>query len=141
MKYTIDHLLHINAPIKEVFNAISKAENLSKWYTTDVVENSDKTKTMKWGEMFLKVKCIELENKKVTWEFIDSSMPITSFYMTYELSENESKTRVKLTYGDFDEKTDFYANQNFSTAKYLESLRQFCQTGNGEAFGSNLYRS
>ena len=91
--------------------------------------------------MSLIVKFEETLNKKITWEFIESSMPIESLQMTYELSENEGKTRVKLTYGNFDEKSDFYANQNFSTAKYLESLRQFCQTGKGEAFGSELYRS
>mgnify|MGYP001994024875 FL=1 len=141
MKHTIDHLLHINSPIIKVHEALSKVEKIREWYTTDVVENPDKTKTFKWGEMYLIVKFDEIENKKITWEFIESSMPIESLQMTYELSENEGKTRVKLTYGNFDEKSDFYANQNFSTAKYLESLRQFCQTGKGEAFGSELYRS
>ena len=68
-------------------------------------------------------------------------MPIESLFMTYELSENEGKTRVRFSYGNFTEKSDFYANQNFSSAKYLESLRQFCQTGKGEAFGSDSYRS
>ena len=141
MEHTIDHLMHINAPISKVFKAISEANNIKQWYTTDVVENEDKTKTFKWGEMFLIIKCTEIENKKITWEFLESSMPIESLYMTYELSENEGKTRVKFSYGNFSEKSDFYANQNFSSAKYLESLRQFCQTGNGEAFGSDSYRS
>ena len=139
--YLIEHLLHINAPLIKVYEAIKEVENIKQWYTNDVVENSDKTKTFKWGEMFLNAKCNEIENEKITWEFIESSMPIESLYMTYELSENEGKTRVRFSYGAFTEKSDFYANQNFSSAKYLESLRQFCQTGNGEAFGSNSYRS
>ena len=141
MEHTINHLMHINAPISKVFKAISEANNIKQWYTNDVVENGDKTKTFKWGEMFLILKCTEIENEKITWEFLESSMPIESLYMTYELSENEGKTRVKFSYGNFSEKSDFYANQNFSSAKYLESLRQFCQTGNGEAFGSDSYRS
>ena len=61
--------------------------------------------------------------------------------MSYELIENEGKTRVRFTYGNFDEKSDFFTNQNFISAKYLESLRQFCQTGIGESFGSDNYRS
>ena len=141
MQHSIEHLLHINAPVNEVYEAINKVENLRQWYTTNVEENPDKTKTFKWGEMFLLTKCSEIENEKITWEFIDSSMPIKSLYMSYELSENEGKTRIRFTYGDFDEKSDFFANQNFSSAKYLESLRQFCQTGKGEAFGSDSYRS
>ncbi|MFL2589138.1 MAG: SRPBCC domain-containing protein [Parvicellaceae bacterium] len=139
--HQIEHLLHINAPLNKVYEAIKDVENIKQWYTTDVVDNLDNTKTFKWGEMFLITKCNEIENEKITWEFLESSMPIESLFMTYELSENEGKTRIRFTYGNFSEKSDFYANQNFSSAKYLESLRQFCQTGNGEAFGSGSYRS
>ena len=139
--HQIEHLLHINAPLNKVYEAIKDVENIKHWYTTDIVDNLDNTKTFKWGEMFLIAKCNEIENEKITWEFLESSMPIESLFMTYELSENEGKTRVRFTYGNFSEKSDFYANQNFSSAKYLESLRQFCQTGKGEAFGSDSYRS
>lgn len=139
--HQIEHLLHINSPLNKVYEAIKDVENIKQWYTTDIVDNLDNTKTFKWGEMFLIAKCNEIENEKITWEFLESSMPIESLFMTYELSENEGKTRVRFTYGNFSEKSDFYANQNFSSAKYLESLRQFCQTGNGEAFGSGSYRS
>lgn len=139
--HQIEHLLHINAPLNKVYEAIKDVENIKQWYTTDIVDNLDNTKTFKWGEMFLIAKCNEIQNEKITWEFLESSMPIESLFMTYELSENEGKTRVRFTYGNFSEKSDFYANQNFSSAKYLESLRQFCQTGNGEAFGSGSYRS
>ena len=139
--HKIEHLLHINAPLNKVYEAIKDVEKIKKWYTTDIVDNLDNTKTFKWGEMFLIAKCNEIENEKITWEFIESSMPIESLFMTYELSEKEGKTRVRFTYGNFSENSDFYANQNFSSAKYLESLRQFCQTGNGEAFGSDSYRS
>ena len=139
--HQIEHLLHINAPLNKVYEAIKDVENIKHWYTTDIVDNLDNTKTFKWGEMFLIAKCKEIQNEKITWEFLESSMPVESLFMTYELSENEGKTRVRFTYGNFSEKSDFYANQNFSSAKYLESLRQFCQTGNGEAFGSGSYRS
>ena len=94
MEHTIDHLMHINAPISNVFKAISKGENLKQWYTTDVVENEDKTKTFKWGEMFLLIKCTEIENEKISWEFLESSMPIESLYMTYELSGMNQNQRL-----------------------------------------------
>ena len=141
MEHSIEHLFHINAPIGKVYDAINKVENIRQWYTNNIEENSDHTKTFKWGEMFLKIQFDEIENEKITWKFLESSMPIESLNMTYELSENEGKTRVRFTYGNFEEKSDFFANQNFSSAKYLESLRQFCQTGIGEAFGSENYRS
>ena len=116
-------MLHINVPLNKVYEAIKELENIKQWYTTDVVESSDKIKIFKWGEMFLIAKYNEIENEKITWEFIESSMPIESLYMYYELTENEEKTRFRFTHFDFTEKSDFYANQNFSSAKYLERLR------------------
>lgn len=97
--HLIEHLSHINAPLKKVYEAIKEVENIKQWYTTDVMENSDKTKTFKWGEMFLIAKCseIENENEKITWKFIESSMSIEPLYMTYELSDNEGKTRVRFS--------------------------------------------
>ena len=52
------------------------------------------------------------------------------------MDENNGKTRVRYSYEGFEEMDDAYANMNYSSGKYLESLRQFCQTGTGEAFGS-----
>jgi hypothetical protein len=61
--------------------------------------------------------------------------------MKYDLDENDGKTRVRYSYEGFSEIDDSYANMNYSSAKYLESLRQYCQAGKGEAFGSPSYRS
>ena len=81
--HIIEHLLYINPPLIKVYKAIKEVENIKQWYTTDVVDNSDKTKTFKWGEMFLIAKCNEIENEKITWEFIESSIAIESLNMTY----------------------------------------------------------
>ena len=36
MSFTINHLLHINAPLEKVFNAITSIDELKLWYTTEV---------------------------------------------------------------------------------------------------------
>ena len=51
------------------------------------------------------------------------------------------KQSIRYSYEGFEEMDDAYANMNYSSGKYLESLRQFCQTGIGEAFGSGTYRA
>ena len=51
--------------------------------------------------MFLLVKCLETKNEKIRWDFLDSTMPIKSLFMSYELSENEGKTRLRFTYEIF----------------------------------------
>ena len=81
------------------------------------------------------------QNESVHLEIVESEFDNVGHIMKYDLDENDGKTRVRFTYEGFGEMDDSYANMNYSSAKYLESLRQYCQAGNGEAFGSPSYRS
>ena len=82
-----------------------------------------------------------IQNESVYLEIVESEFGNVGHIMKYDLDENDGKTRVRYTYEGFDEMDDSYANMNYSSAKYLESLRQYCQTGKGEAFGSSSYRA
>ena len=96
----------------------------------------------KFGTIDFIVKVTELEvNKKIGWECVETTLPFVGHIYTFELDENDGKTRIRLTEHGFEEQDDMYANMNFSWGKYLESLRQFCQIGLSEAFGSPGYRS
>lgn len=144
MSHTIHHLLHINAPIDKVFTALSSIEELKLWYTTEVQGSSKLNEIIefKFGGVDFHTKVIELvANEKIVMECIATSLPLVGQKVTYELDQNDEKTRVRFSQDGFDELDDFYANMNFSASKYLESLRQFCQNGNSEAFGSKGYRS
>ena len=144
MNHTIHHLLHINAPIDKVFTALSSIEELKLWYTTEVQGSSKLNEIIefKFGGVDFHTKVIELvANEKIVMECIATSLPLVGQKVTYELDQNDEKTRVRFSQDGFDELDDFYANMNFSASKYLESLRQFCQNGTSEAFGSKGYRS
>lgn len=144
MSHTIHHLLHINAPIDKVFTALSSIEELKLWYTTEVQGSSKLNEIIefKFGGVDFHTKVIELvANEKIVMECIATSLPLVGQKVTYELDQNDEKTRVRFSQDGFDELDDFYANMNFSASKYLESLRQFCQNGTSEAFGSKGYRS
>ena len=141
----IKHLFHISTPINKVFEALSQPEPLSKWYTTIVNGN------FKLGEIVtfefvnfaaFKFKIISLvQDKSIHFECIESEWGNVGHIMKYNLDYNDGKTRVRYTYEGFLEMDDAFANMNYSSAKYLESLRQYCQKGVGEAFGSENYRS
>lgn len=141
---TIRHLFHIQKPIEHVFQAISTSNQLSQWYTRTESFNAKKGETFKmhFGEMSFEFQVQEIiSNKRVTWKCVEADIPLEGHIMTYELDENDGKTRVRFSHEGFEAADDFMANLNFSSAKYLESLRQYCQTGQGEAFGSDGYRS
>ena len=138
-------LMHINSSKEKVFKALTETNELSKWYTTIVKGD------FKLGEIItfefvnfaeFKFKVISLtQNESVYLEIVESKFDNVGHVMKYELDENDGKTRVRYTYEGFSEMDDSYSNMNYSSAKYLESLRQYCQTGIGEAFGSSNYRS
>jgi uncharacterized protein YndB with AHSA1/START domain len=144
MSHTINHLLHINAPIDKVFTALSSIEELKLWYTTEVQGSSKLNEIIefKFGGVDFHTKVIELvANEKIVMECVATSLPLVGQKVTYELDQNDEKTRVRFSQDGFDELDDFYANMNFSASKYLESLRQYCQNRTSEAFGSKGYRS
>lgn len=138
-------LMHINSPKEEVFQALTEADKLSKWYTTSVSGefNLDEIIAIEFINFAeFKFKVISLtRNESVHLEVVESKFDNVGHIMKYDLDENDGKTRVRYTYEGFSDMDDSYANMNYSSAKYLESLRQYCQKGNGEAFGSSSYRS
>ena len=141
----IKHLLHINNSIRDVFIALSNKEKMKKWYTTGVegVFEKDEIITFEFVNLAtFKFKIIFLvENQSIHLECVESEWDNVGHIIKYDLDENDGKTRVRYTYEGFSEMNDSYSNMNYSSGKYLESLRQFCQTGIGEAYGSSNYRS
>ena len=138
-------LLHINSPKEKVFKALTQSSELSKWYTTIVngIFNLNEIITVEFvnfAEFKFKVVAL-VPNESIHLEIVESKFDNTGHLMKYDLDENDGKTRVRYTYEGFSEMDDSYANMNYSSAKYLESLRQYCQVGKGEAFGSPSYRS
>ena len=137
--------LHFSSPKENVFKALTESKKLSKWYTT-IVKGEFKLNEIinfefvNFAEFKFKVTAIT-QNESVHLEVVESEFDNVGHIMKYELDENDGKTRVRYTYEGFAEMDDSYANMNYSSAKYLESLRQYCQTGNGEAFGSSSYRA
>lgn len=76
----------------------------------------------------------------VQWECIAGFDDWLGTHITFALDENDGKTRVRFEHSGWADNGDSYAACSFSWARYLESLRQYCQTGTGEAFGSPTYR-
>jgi len=140
----IKHLFHIQAPREKVFGALSTIPGLSNWWTTDTSGKSEVGGTIefRFGKQWLnKMKVLELkENVLVKWVCIAGSDDWIGTNIIFHLDDNEGKTRVRFEHNGWKETGDFYAICNFSWSRYMESIRQLCQTGKGEPFGSDNYR-
>jgi uncharacterized protein YndB with AHSA1/START domain len=144
MTYSIKHLFHINATRQKVFEAISTINGLSNWWTLKTA-GSDSVGGIiqfRFGEMGgPDMKVTELNpDEKVSWECVASPHGWVGHTFTFMLDENDSKTRVRFSHNGWAEEDDFYAICTFTWGRYMESLRQYCQTGNGAAFGGEENR-
>lgn len=129
-------LLHINSPKEEVFKALTLSNELSKWYTTIVkgvfVLNEIITfEFVNFAKFKFKVIAIT-KNESVHLEIVESEFDNIGHIMKYDLDENDGKTRVRYTYEGFEEMDDSYANMNYSSAKYLDSLKQYYEREKAE---------
>ncbi|MDY8137792.1 SRPBCC domain-containing protein [Aquimarina sp. 2201CG5-10] len=144
MNYSIKHLFHIEASIHKVFEAIQTIEGLSNWWTTQTKGASEINDTIQFDfgdTVGPKMKIIQLEKEaKIVWECIESNHGWIGHRFVFLLDNNEGKTRLRFSHDGWKEQDDFYGICSFSWGRYLESLRQYCQTGKGEAHGSEGYR-
>jgi len=140
----IKHLLHISAAKEKVYNALTTTEGLANWWTVQTSGESRPSGILefRFGEMgYNKMKVTELKpNELVRWECIDGPQDWIGTTISFQLDENDKKTRVRFEHAGWKEANDFFGACSFSWGRYLESLRQLCQTGKGEAFGSEGYR-
>ncbi len=144
MKYSIKHLFHIDASKEKVFEAISTIEGLSQWWTIQTKGSAAIGDTIQFDFGAIKgpvMKVIEQQtNEKIVWECVSSEHGWLGHNFIFLLETYEGKTRVRFSHNEWEEQEDFFAICNFSWGRYMESLRQYCQTGKGEAFGSVGYR-
>lgn len=145
MNYSIRNLFHINAARKVVYEAISTISGLSNWWTVQTEGDASVGGKIQFDFGDFKgplMKVVEaVPNEKVVWECVKSDHGWLGNRFTFLLDENEGKTRLRFSHEGWEEDGDFYAICSFSWGRYLESLRQYCQTGTGEAFGSPNYRT
>jgi uncharacterized protein YndB with AHSA1/START domain len=145
MTHSIKQLFHIDAKKSEVFKALTSIEGLSNWWTKDTTGDSNVGGIIKFrfaenGGPDMKVTGIE-NNKNVLWECVESPHGWAGHTFNFTLDDNDGKTRVRFSHEGWEDNDDFYAICSFSWGRYMESLRQLCQTGKGEAFGSEYHRN
>jgi uncharacterized protein YndB with AHSA1/START domain len=136
---SIEHLFHIAAPQEQVFQAISTLEGLRQWWTANTQGSTGVGDTLqfRFGAMGPDMKVVSLSpGAKVEWECTQGFPDWVGTRITIALDQNEGKTRVRFSHLGWKLANDPYAASNFSWGRYLESLRQFCQTGKGSPFGA-----
>ena len=141
---TIKHLFHINAPMQKVYESISTIEGLSNWWTVQTSGNAVAGDTIqfRFNQSGCDMQVSSLTpNKAVAWTCVDGWSDWIGTTLTFQLDETDGKTRVRFEHANWKEANDFFAGCSFSWGRFMESLRQYCQTGKGAAFGGDNYHA
>lgn len=127
-----------------MYQAISSIEGLVNWWTSQTTGSTNPGEVIHFrfadsGGPDMKV--VESKNnERIVWECVESNHGWKGHRFNFLLDENDGKTRVRFSHEGWEVQDDFYDICSFSWGRYMESLRQYCQTGNGEAFGTEGYR-
>ena len=139
----IKHLLEINASKEKVYEAITTQNGLANWWTQDVSAKPEvgSIASFRFGDIFsadLKVIALE-DNRVVKWECVDSSEEEwvkTDFTITLE--ETESGTLLRFSHDNWWKgMTDGFQRSNFLWGYYLQSLKEYCESGRGRPYGKS----
>lgn len=140
---TIKHLLHINASREVVYETLTTINGLASWWTAQITGDPAIGGTIQFrftgAGCDMKVASLE-KNQSLEWQCTDGWPDWIGTTITFLLDEADGKTRVRFAHANWKEDNDFFAGCSFSWARFLESLRQYCQNGKGEAFGTENYR-
>jgi len=136
--YSIKHLFHIDALNEEVYKALTTIDGLSNWWTEQTSGDTELESVIEFrfgNQYFNNMRVVTLiENKALQWQCIDGPPDWINTIISFELDTNENKTRLRFSHSNWQKNNDFYAQCSFSWARYLESLRQLLEKGQGNPF-------
>ncbi len=136
--YSIKHLYHLEAPIEQVFEALTSIDKLKGWWTSHTFGSPQLGALLHfnfppYAENSMEVVAIE-PLSKVGWRCIAGTPDWINTEISFQLDENENKTRMRFAHKHWQTNGDFYAQCSYSWGRYLYSLKLLLETGKGTPF-------
>jgi len=136
---TIHHVFDTTAPRETVYAALTTTEGLSGWWTTIVKAEAAVGTVVSLtfaGDFNPEMRVTALEPPAlVRWECVGGHEAWAQNTFRFELADKAGGTTVRF-WQDYARELsdDAYGTYNYNWGYYLESLRQYCETGVGKPF-------
>ncbi len=133
------HAVEIDASRSDVFDAITTEKGLSHWWTTKVAveEGVGGIIDFRFIEIFnpnMKVSQLE-PDRAVHWQCVSGHDNWADNTFSFELHDKGNNTLLMFTQLYARELSDEdYGIYNFNWGYYLQSLKEYCETGTGKPF-------
>ena len=134
----LKHLLIINSSPEKIYSAVTTKEGITNWWTeeTEMGNKIGDINIFNFGDRYHnEMKILSLiPNKKIEWECIVGDKEWVGTKLIFEIEEKDKSPVLKFTHGNWREETDFFASCNYQWGNYMNSLKQYCETGKGKPF-------
>jgi uncharacterized protein YndB with AHSA1/START domain len=130
----IRHNVNIKANAEKIYEAITTRDGLAGWWTTDTVaepkEGSVNIFTFGTNRIEMTIKKL-VPDSHVEWECTNAIEEWKGTKVFFDLEQREGKTMLRFNHAEWRAVTDMFAGCNYDWARFLASLKSFCETGSG----------
>lgn len=153
----IRHELLIAAPAEKIYNAITTQEGLAAWWTPDTKAKPELDSVARFAfgsEYFKEMKITELKpSTGVKWICVKGASEWLGTSISFELGAGDKESLLKthpelgdqvrqlnsdkgtlliFQHDDWKDYTSMFAECNYTWARFLRSLKLFCEIGKGQ---------
>jgi uncharacterized protein YndB with AHSA1/START domain len=137
---TILHTVHIHAPPRDVFAALTTEAGVTGWWTTRAEVEPGEGRLIRFtfhGDFHPQMKQTRLEDGRlVEWRCVGGHPNWADNTFSFALREANGETSLRFVQQYAQElDDDTYGTYNFNWGYYLNSLKKLCETGTGMPFG------
>lgn len=129
------HRLTLPANPSEVYEQLTTAEGLSRWWTTDVRAQAKVGTKATFGfceGRRLEMRVVALEpDETVVWECTGGDQEWVGTTITFSLKRTPDRTELLLAHTGWQSTAGHLPDCSFQWARYLLSLQAYLQTGEG----------
>jgi uncharacterized protein YndB with AHSA1/START domain len=136
---TIIHVADMPAPADSVFQALTTVSGLAAWWTTEVSGDAGPGGLIRFtfaGDFNPEMKVTLVDAPSALgWECVGGVDQWDGNTFRFELEDRGTTTLLRFRQDYARELSDdVYGRFNYNWGYYLESLRQYCETGAGKPF-------
>jgi uncharacterized protein YndB with AHSA1/START domain len=135
---SIKHYLVIKASLEKIYKSLTTKEGVSNWWTAETVVGDEvgEKNEFNFGSKYHNVMFIKdlKQNERVEWFCEIGDKEWIGTKIIFEIEEKPNGTALRFTHKEWEEETDFFASCNYQWGHYLQSLKQYCETGKGTPF-------
>jgi uncharacterized protein YndB with AHSA1/START domain len=129
------HRVGIKSPTAEVYAALTTAEGLAGWWTTNTQGDGDDVDSVlqfRFGAGGFDMKVRELHpSRRVLWEVVDGPDEWIGTHVDWNLGQVDDHTIVLFKHEGWKEPVEFMHHCSTKWAVFLMSLKSLIETGKG----------